>query len=323
MASNETPEEYEPVVTRLEDAADGAALHGATLPLKTNDEPTIRATLEDLAGKPAGPGGVPPAQKGKRALWNEAKEAKGDLRRLLTVARSNARAVLSACVDVLKPRLGKQWSNAWQAAGFTNHSIAIPADPLANLGQMRAYFESNPSHEKADVAPGVDASAAACEAQIQALSNARNASNQADSNASTAKAAYYASLAAGRARLTALRQELSHLLADDDPRWYAFGFDRPSDPDTPEVPTGVKIMPGAAGSKMVLVDWDDARRAENYRAALFNASNNQLIAEVIVSESECSFGSLTGGMQVRAVITARNKKGGESGESAAAMGVVP
>ena len=55
-------------------------------------------------------------------------------------------------------------------------------------------------------------------------------------------------------RLTGWRNELGQLLEDDDERWYAFGFSKPSDPDTPEVPENLVIVPGPAGSHMVFID---------------------------------------------------------------------
>jgi hypothetical protein len=45
-----------------------------------------------------------------------------------------------------------------------------------------------------------------------------------------------------------------------DESWYALGFDKPSDPDTPVVPENVIITARAPGSKLVLIDLDDAHR---------------------------------------------------------------
>ena len=54
---NEIPKSYDAVIEFLEDAADGAATHGAAVGLKQNTKPAIRADLVALVGKPAGPGG--------------------------------------------------------------------------------------------------------------------------------------------------------------------------------------------------------------------------------------------------------------------------
>ena len=64
MANNEIPKTYDPLIELMEDAADGAATHGVAVGLKQNTEAAIRADLLALTGKPAGPGGVPPAVPG-------------------------------------------------------------------------------------------------------------------------------------------------------------------------------------------------------------------------------------------------------------------
>lgn len=48
MASNETPRDYNSLVTLATDAADGAHNHGAALGLKQNTETAIRADLAAL-----------------------------------------------------------------------------------------------------------------------------------------------------------------------------------------------------------------------------------------------------------------------------------
>jgi hypothetical protein len=170
--SQQVPESYDPLVQLLEDAADGADQHGAAVGLKQNTPELIRADLETLVGKPAGPGNLPPAVPGLKALWNTAKAEKSTKGAAFRSAKSNGVAVARACVNVLKPRLGDGWNAAWQAAGFTNGSLAIPDNPLTLLQQLRAYFSTNPAHEKPDIAPGVHATAAACAAASPAC--ARN-----------------------------------------------------------------------------------------------------------------------------------------------------
>ena len=125
------------------------------------------------------------------------------------------------------------------------------------------------------------------------------------------------------ARLIGLRDELSQLIADDDDRWYAFGFDKPSDPDTPEVPVNVVITPGAAGSKTLFIDWPDARRGDSYRVVVRNTASGGAVAEEIVTDSDATFTNLTSGMAFSVTVTARNTKGGESAESVPATTTVP
>lgn len=111
--------------------------------------------------------------------------------------------------------------------------------------------------------------------------------------------------AVARRRLRGLREELSQLLSSQDSRWYAFGFDRPSDPETPEVPEHPTVSAGAAGS--CFCDWDDARRAESYRAKVLAGTTE--VAERLVSESETHFTGLPRGVPLTLVVSALNDAG--------------
>ncbi len=166
-----------------------------------------------------------------------------------------------ACVGVLKPRLGNQWNSQWQNAGFTHHSLAIPDNPLTLLQQLSAYFTANPSQEVANLTPTISATAAACSAAALAITQASGISNQSNTDAGTAKKNLAAAIETARSRLTGLREELDQLIGDDDDRWYAFGFSKPGDPDTPAVPEHLVVTGGSPG--MVFVDWDDAPRADS------------------------------------------------------------
>ena len=116
---------------------------------------------------------------------------------------------------------------------------------------------------------------------------------------------------------------MGDLLDDDDPRWYAFGFERPSDPETGNVPENLVVAPGAAGSGRIFVDWDDARRAEKYRATVNNTANPRVVLETkIVEESEATLDGLPAGTSILVTVTTLNDAG-ESQPSEPASGIVP
>ena len=323
MASNQIPRSYDQIVELLEDAADGAQAQGAAAGLKQNDEAAIRSSLGTLIGTPPGPGNVPPATPGAKATLNTAKAAKVAATAASRAARSNGRLFAQTCVAVLKPRLGTEWTSAWQNAGFSNGSLAVPDNPMTMLQQFAAYFTANPAHEVPNISPTISATASGCAGMATAISSAETASNQSLVNLGAAKVAFDNAIAAARARLTGLREELTQLLNDEDERWYAFGFDRPADPETPEVPVNVVVTPGPVGSKTIHVDWPDARRAESYRVVVRNVSSGASLAEKIVEDSDASFSGLTAGMPVAVTVTARNAKGGESVESLRQTATVP
>jgi hypothetical protein len=315
MASNEIPREYEPLVELLHDATDGATTHGAAIGVKANDGPTLQATLDSLVGIPAGPNNVPPAIPGLKALWNTAKANKSATTAALRAAISNGRALAMACVGTLKPRLGNSWTAAWQAAGFQGGSLETPKNPQARLLELRAYYADHPTHEVPDLSPTISATAAACQAAADAIGAADTTSNQSNADAGQAKAALEAGIKAARSHLGGLREELSRLLGDDDERWYLFGFERPSDPETPETPANLVATPGAPGSHSVFVDWDNARRAETYRVLARDATTGAQVLAKLVGESEAMLAGLPPGATLKIAVTARNDAGGESAES--------
>ena len=321
MANNQIPIPYDPLIELMEDAADGAATHGVAVGLKQNTEAAIRADLVALIGQPAGPGGAPPAVPGLKSRLNTAKTTKSSLTAALRTSSSNGRALAMTCLGSLKPVLGQQWNSDWNAAGFTDGSLAVPANPMVKLQQLRAYYAANPAREVPNI-NGIACTAAACETGAQAISTAQSASNQSNTDAGTAQASLEAGLAAARRRLTGLREELTQLLAADDERWYAFGFDRPTDSSTPDVPENLTATPGAAGSGTLFLHCDTARRADGYRFRVKNAAGTQL-AEKLSNDSEAVLPGLPVGANVTVTVSARNTAGGESAASAAVAAVVP
>lgn len=116
----------------------------------------------------------------------------------------------------------------------------------------------------------------------------------------------------------------AQLLEDDDDLWYAFGFSKPSDPDTPEVPDNLVITPGPAGSHMVFIDWDNALRATSYRVLIKrNVVNNPELKNVIVTESEVTVSDIASATPIIVAVSSRNSKGGESGATDPVNATVP
>jgi hypothetical protein len=313
MADNSSPKAYDPLVQALEDAADGAHTYGPAVGLLHNIETKIRTDLTALIGLPAGPGGVPPPKPGFKALWNAAQTDKSAKTAAFRNVCSNARLFVRTCIRSLFPVLGESWSATWNAAGFTGGSLAVPANPLPMLQQMRAYYGANPTRET--TVQGIACSAAACEAAAQSISDAESASNQSNTDSGTAYKNYQNGITAGRARLSGLRDELSQLIADDDDRWYAFGFDKPSDPATPEVPANLTAVAGAPGSKLLIADWDDARRADSYRLRAVTKTDNKEVANELMTDSQFSLtlAGVAAGAIVVLTVTGRNSAGESPG----------
>ena len=323
MANNTIPDAYEPVIQLLEDAADGAQTHGAAVGLVHNGETALRTNLTALVGTPAGPANVPPAVPGLKALWNTAQANKSSKTANLRTAQSNGRFLARTCIRSLFPVLGEDWNSAWSDAGFTGGSLAIPTNPLPTLQQLRAYYAANPTRETANI-NGVACTAAACETAAQAVSTAQSNSNQSNTDAGTAHNNYLAGLKAARTRLSNLRDELSQLMGDEDERWYAFGFDKPSDSASPETPENLVLTAGAPGSRTLLADWDDARRATNYRLrAKVKATGVQVFNELVAdSQGIITLPAQPAGTELEVTVTGHNAVG-ESSPTSAVTGVLP
>lgn len=317
------PVAYDPIIQLLEDAADGAQTHGVAVGLVHNNETKLRLNLTTLVGTPAGPDNTPPAGPGLTALWNAAKTNKSSKTAALRTAQSNGRFLARTCIRSLMPVLGEDWNAAWQDAGFTGGSLAVPANPLPNLQQLRAYYAANPTRETPNV-NGIACTAAACEAAAQAISTAQSHSNQSNTDASTAHGNYLAGVKAARTRLSNLRDELAQLMGPDDDRWYAFGFDKPTDTASPETPENLVVTVGAPGSRTLLCDWDDARRADNYRLrAVLKVGGQQVFSEIVAdSQGIMTLPAQPAGTELEITVTARNAVG-ESQPTAAVTALLP
>jgi len=306
MAQNLIPKNIDALLVLAEDAADGLQQHAANVGVVQNTQAKLRAEAAALQTAQA-------AHLTMRAAKVEKTAAK-------TLQDSNTKAFLGTTIAVLKPALGASWSSAWEAVGLQGGSLAIPATMEERSGLLlaiKSYLTANPGRENAPL----QITAAAAQTLAEASSAARAASNQSNTDAGQAMAAREAAAAALRRRLRGLVEELVGLIADDDARWYAFGFNAPGDPETPGVPEHLTATPGAAGSRTVYVDWDDARRAERYHVFTKSAGDAQPVLRGNVTETDAALSGLPAGA-VEITVTALNDAG-ESVRSAPLTAAVP
>ena len=59
----------------------------------------------------------------------------------------------------------------------------------------------------------------------------------------------------------------------------------------------------------LFADWDNARRAESYRATVFHATTNAKLAEKLVQDSDANFTGLPVSTPLRVEVTAINDAG--------------
>ena len=309
--SNRIGRSYSSLVQLLPDAQNGVETHGTAVGLKHITAALLLAAKEDLIGKPAGPNNTPPAVPGKQFLWTVAKAGRLQKAADLRNECSNGRALASACINALKPTYGARYSAKWQAIGLTGHSLAAPDNPVVMLQELWTYFLNNPGRELPTAQPYA-ITAAACAAAVLLIEAAQAASNQSDVAAGKAQKDYETAMNTAHDLLCDLRAELSRLLSDDDERWYAFGFDRPCDPDRLAEPEKLNVIQGAPGSRMLIAHWRMVRDADNFRLRAVNHATGEVVAEVIVSENDAVLRDLPANITVDITVTARTTDGGES-----------
>ena len=143
---------------------------------------------------------------------------------------------------------------------------------------------------------------------LDAARTAESAFGQSQILRKAAKAARDAAEANLRNRLRGLITELETILAPEDPLWHAFGLSRPVDEETPEAPTFTTALASVAGT--VLVDWDDALRAERYRVWIQVADVDiDFRAIETVYDSDATLSGLTRGVTVKIRVTSVNEAG--------------
>jgi hypothetical protein len=248
MASNALPKNLDELVSLVEDAADGCHQLEVTIGLQHNKEADLRA---DLA-----------AFLTQSTAYNDAVSAHVPLQNALVTARSNARGWLTMARDNFKTFLGAKPSDAWQAAGWSAHSIAVPSTSdllLPLLQKVQTYLTANPAHE----VPDMQLTAARAGVLHTALSNARAAVNTQDDAVRAAKIGRDAAEEALRTRMHNLIEELMQLLDPMSPHWLTFGLKRPGAPDSPDKVVNTRAT--AAGGGNVRVQCDPAARADYYQ----------------------------------------------------------
>jgi len=250
MASNALPDPLDDLFTLGEDMADGCHNHQVAIGLKQNLETDVRADLD--------------AAVTAQTDYKDALSAKTDFSTAVTVADSNGKAFISSARRVLANNLGETWSNAWTATGFPDQSTAVPTTQTkrqALLLSLKKFFAANPAYEVNT--PKLVVTSAQADVLFQALSAARVAASDGNTDAGEKKTARDAAEQTLRDRLSGLISELGQLLDDTDPLWLAFGLNEPGATNLPDSVDGLVLTAGPAG--IVVLHWNNASRATRYR----------------------------------------------------------
>lgn len=306
MASNALPTKRDRLFALCDDLCDGLHALEVTIGVKQNTEAVLRPALAAARSSEAAYGDAQVAKKTATAALNEADNA--------------GRAFIANSRKRLSKFFGEDYSVEWGAAGWPNNSTAMPTtqEERFNLVEaLKTHFTNHPTHESADM----EATAVIATALFTTISDARADLAGKVAAMGQAKQARDAAELNLRKRASGLIAELETLLADDDPRWHSFGLSRPADEETPEVPTFTTAVPGPATT--LLVDWDDALRADYYHVQILIVGTDTSFHTVAtVYDSDATVTGLTSGATVKVRVTSVNAAG-ESGPGPEAQAVVP
>ncbi|MCX6856614.1 MAG: fibronectin type III domain-containing protein [Verrucomicrobia bacterium] len=306
MASNTLPDKRDRLFALGDDMCDAAHDHEVAIGLKQNTESVLRPALD--------------AARGAEANFGQCQILRKVANAALTTADSAAKVFISRAKKRLSIFLGESYTTEWGAAGWPNNSVATPStqDDRFNLvNSLKLYLTTNPTQESVDMSVTA-ALATACHTN---LSNARTALDMKVTEVGQAKQARDNAEANLRVRMKGLITELATVLSADDPLWHAFGLSRPADEETPEPPTFTTALASVAGT--VLVDWDDALRAERYRVWIMIVGvDTDFRAVETVYDSDVTLAGLTSGATVKIRVTSANDAG-ESLPGPVAEVVVP
>ncbi len=246
------------------------------------------------------------AAKAKDDAYQAAKGGKSAAIAAHVNKTAEARTFVTLCRDVLKPRFGKKWSPAWAVVGFTT-SLEVPKDSaelLPLVESVKTYFTANPTHEIADL----DVTAAEATAMHDELSTARTTANACDADVALKKAERDVELKKLRNCGRGLLAELKTLLAGDDGRWRAFGFNPPSAVGLPDVPEGLEVIGSMPGH--LFATWESAALANRYRLyRQIVGVDADFVLVKTVTETESDMNTFTSGQVVRVRVSAANDAG--------------
>ena len=307
MASNALPAKRDRLFALADDMCDGLHDLEVTLGIKQNTEAVLRPALA--------------AARAAESAFGEAQVVRKAANAVLTTADAAGKVFIANSRKRLSKFFGEAYSTEWGAAGWPDNSTAVPntqEDRFNLINSLKLWFTNHPAHESTDM----DATAAIADTVYTNISNARATLDQKITLSGTAKNARDAAEANLRKRMNGLVAELVVVLSDEDPRWHAFGLSRPADEETPEPPSFTTLVAGSVPGT-VLVDWDDALRADHSRVWLLRVgTDTDFHAVQSPTDSDATLSGLTSGSMIKVRVTSVNDAG-ESQPGPEATIVVP
>ncbi len=245
--------------------------------------------------------------RSKETLYQTARQGKANA----VLAQNEQRTVVEEfCLnarDVLKPFLGRTWSEAWAVAGFKNQTLQLPnalADLCECLRGLAEYLTAHPDHQNATA--GVTAAMATqhlagISSAIQTVSDCKR-DQRARREARDAAEIFLTKL------MRKVTSELDATIEPDDVRWLDFIDSMPADTQVPEAVSNLEVE--AAGPGRLDAEWSPSVRAERYHVEVIEAGRDvefRRVTTALVPNAELD--SLTPGARVKLRVVAVNRAG--------------
>jgi hypothetical protein len=170
------------------------------------------------------------------------------------------RAFLTFARDTFKPVLGYEYNQRWDVVGIVG-SLWIPRMESLVLPMLQMFHQWLASHPENEF-PLLDITAARALELFTALRNARTAVNEQESITSGLLRERNEKATKLKRRIRGTINELAQLIDPLDPRWIAFGLNKPGAEKTPEKVEAVTVQivsPNAAN-----VEWKTPARARYF-----------------------------------------------------------
>ncbi len=243
---NRIPNSIPELLTRTENAADGAVQFGPATGLSQNTEQKIRA---DIAALLAARTSLDQGRINRDLFYDELKMVTSQANTFATLAR-----------DILKPKLGRQYSPKWDITGFgSSLQVATKPEELQPLVQsLQMFFGNQPTAEN----ESLSVTALKAGEFFERLSTLRSKINAQETEIQNLTAARDAAVRQLRRRFRGLIDELNQLLDPLDPRWLAFGFNMPGAQERPDVPENVSVT--LVNNTNAALTWTTPARAEYF-----------------------------------------------------------
>lgn len=284
------------LITSSGQAIGGATLHGAAINLFHNTAPII--TGERNAFIVA------------RNHYESGRVELADRRSELEEAIEAARAFVTLVRELLKPKLGKRYSQKWDVTGFKG-ALKVPSRPgelFALLTALQAYLAANLAINNEQLQVNA-AKASELGSDLVELVNAVNAQIAEVKRLLEVRNAAMERL---RRRMMGLVAELTQLISGLDARWLSFGLNMPGATERPEAPKNVSVV--RVSETELGVKWEKTPRATHYRVWLqVEGRDGEFLPIGSAKDLDFTIESVPMDATVRIALSAVNP-GGESGK---------